>query len=74
MAIDGVSRQLIEEAQCGSFIEPENPDHFKDVIIKYLMSGRSKWDVEGLSGYNYAKKHFDREILASEYLSYLSLI
>ncbi len=26
LAIDGVSRQLVEEADCGVFVEPENPD------------------------------------------------
>ncbi len=28
MAIDGVSRELVEEAQCGVYVEPENIDEY----------------------------------------------
>lgn len=71
MAIDGVSRQLIEEAQCGTFIEPENPDHFCSVIQKYLQLGHSRWSQEGNNGYLFAKNNFDRNLLATKYLDYL---
>jgi len=70
LAIDGVSRELVETAQCGLFIEPENPADFVRIIQKI------KSDVElqksmGENGYAYAKEHFDRDVLATRYLKYL---
>lgn len=67
MAIDGVSRELLETANAGMFVEPENPQHFADVIRIYL-NDRELLQKQGESGYNYAKDHFDREVLAQQYL------
>ena len=36
MAIDGVSRQLIETAEAGMFVEPENPQMFAEKILIYM--------------------------------------
>jgi glycosyltransferase involved in cell wall biosynthesis len=73
MAIDGVSRELVENAQCGFYVEPENPQDFAEKIKVYLK------DIElakkhGENGYVYAKKFFDRERLALLYLDKLSTI
>lgn len=69
LAIDGVSRQLVEEeAQCGVFAEPENSEDIANKVRQYL---RGDFDMkkQGESGYTYAKEHFDREKLAHKYLS-----
>ncbi|AZQ63564.1 glycosyltransferase WbuB [Flammeovirga pectinis] len=66
MAIDGVSRQLLEDAEAGSFVEPENPKNFAKVIREYLNDPK-RIELEGLNGFNYAKLHFDREVLAKDY-------
>jgi len=67
LAIDGVSRQLIEEADCGIFAEPENPEDIANKVRQYL---RGDFDMEkqGENGYLHAKLHFDREKLAHKYL------
>ncbi len=70
MAIDGVSRELVENADAGIFIEPENPQDFADKI-RISINDKEKIIKQGLNGYNYAKLHFDREILANRYLNYL---
>lgn len=67
MAIDGVSRELVEEASAGSYVEPENPQHYHEVILKYL-NHPNKASIEGDNGYRYVKEHFDREILSTKYL------
>ena len=36
MAIDGVSRQLVEDAQCGVYVEPENIEEYDKNIRMYL--------------------------------------
>ncbi|MCP4971593.1 MAG: glycosyltransferase family 4 protein, partial [Arcobacter sp.] len=70
MAIDGVSRELIEKADAGIYVEPENPDDFELKIRLYLDSP-SELLRQGENGYRFAKEHFDREILAKKYLEHL---
>jgi glycosyltransferase involved in cell wall biosynthesis len=67
MAIDGVSRELIEEAGCGSYVEPENAMEYSRVIREYIHHPE-RLQSEGENGYKYAKGHFDREVLAKRYL------
>ena len=67
MAIDGVSRELVEAAACGVYVEPENIEEYNTNIRTYLNDeGRLK--KEGDNGYQYAKNHFDRDVLAKKYL------
>jgi glycosyltransferase involved in cell wall biosynthesis len=68
MAIDGVSRQLVEDAQCGSYVEPENISEFNRIIREYL-NNPERLQKEGENGYKYAKNNFDRSVLAERYLS-----
>jgi glycosyltransferase involved in cell wall biosynthesis len=70
MAIDGVSRELLEVANAGTFVEPENDKDFEEKIREYLANSQ-RLIVEGESGYNYAKANFDREVLADKYISIL---
>ena len=72
LAIDGVSRELVEKANCGRFIEPENPQDFAEVINFYLGLPREEWARQGQNGYDYATVSFDRKKLALQYLDYLT--
>jgi glycosyltransferase involved in cell wall biosynthesis len=74
MVIDGVSRQLVEEAKCGVYIEPENPEDFANKIELYLNKTPKELEKEGESGYQFAKRQFDRDVLASEYIQHLARI
>ncbi len=67
MAIDGVSRELVNEAKAGTYVEPENTEEYNRIIREYLNSP-SKLIIEGENGYQYAKQNFDREVLACKYL------
>lgn len=73
MAIDGVSRQLVEEAQAGMYVEPENPVDFAEKI-RFYLSHPETVIMQGKNGYRYAKENFDREVLAKKYLGYLSQV
>ena len=73
MAIDGVSRTLVEKAKAGLFVEPENPADFEKKIRTYLINSDLIRE-HGNNGYNYAKSTFDRAVLAKEYLEYLKLL
>jgi glycosyltransferase involved in cell wall biosynthesis len=71
MAIDGVSRDLVEEACAGTYVEPENIDSFNKAIRNYLENPQLLKE-QGMNGYNYAKVNFDRSILAVKYLEQIS--
>lgn len=73
MAIDGVSRELVESAECGFFVEPENPSDYAAKVIKYLTIPQLV-KQHGESGYTFAKQHFDRRSLAIQYLCELKKI
>lgn len=70
MAIDGVSRELVETAQAGAYVEPENPWEYSRIIREYLID-TERLKLEGLNGYNYARENFDREVLAKRYLEFI---
>jgi len=73
MAIDGVSRELVEASGAGAYVEPENTEQY-DTIIRQYMADPERIKREGDSGYNYAKANFDREVLASRYLEQIEKI
>lgn len=67
MAIDGVSRELVEEADCGAYIEPENIHDFEKKI-RYYLDNPNELKRQGNNGYEYAKRSFDRKVLAKKYI------
>ncbi len=70
MAIDGVSRKLVEDAKAGFYVEPENVQEYMKVLDFYLQH-LEIIKLQGENGYQYAKKNFDRNVLAKQYLKYL---
>lgn len=67
MAIDGVSRELIEKANAGTYVEPENALEYNRIIREYIKNPQ-KLIEEGENGYKFAKMNFDRSILAKCYI------
>ena len=67
MAIDGVSRQLVETAEAGIFVEPENPADFA-AKVRFYSDKPALLKQQGENGYRYAREHFDREKLALQFL------
>jgi glycosyltransferase involved in cell wall biosynthesis len=68
MAIDGVSRDLVEQADAGIFVQPENSQDFAQKIMQYL-SNPSEINIQGENGYRFAKENFYRMVLANKYLN-----
>lgn len=58
MAIDGVSRELVETAKAGTYVEPENTNEYNRIIREYL-NNQQRLIEEGENGYQYAKQNFD---------------
>ncbi|RQP16735.1 MAG: glycosyltransferase WbuB [Parapedobacter sp.] len=71
MAIDGVSRELVERAQAGVYVEPENINEYNRIIREYIGSP-SRLAIEGENGYQFAKENFDRKALAKRYIDAIS--
>ena len=69
LAIDGVSRELINNANCGIYVEPENINHIVQGIKLLMSKSQKQLNLLGQNGYDYAKEHFDRKILAKKYIS-----
>lgn len=74
MLIDGVSRELVEQAQCGVYVEPENPTDFKAKIERFIAYPEGKLENLGNSGYNHAKEYFGRDMLAAKYLAHIEKV
>jgi glycosyltransferase involved in cell wall biosynthesis len=73
MAIDGVSRELVEAAGAGVYVEPENTEEYNRIIRQYLENPQ-RLKEEGESGYRFAQQNFDREVLANKYLQHIQQI
>lgn len=67
LLIDGVSRELVETAGCGVYAEPENIEEIVSTA-KDVLARTDELDEMGLRGYVYAKRHFDRNQLADNYV------
>jgi glycosyltransferase involved in cell wall biosynthesis len=67
LAIDGVIRDVVEEAQAGIFCQPGNPEGMVEVIVQ-LEKDRALGKQMGLAGRQYVEKHFDRTIIAEKML------
>lgn len=67
MVIDGVSRELVEEANCGLYAEPENVEEIARQI-RELKKDSMRLTRMGMNGYTFAKSRFDRNVLAKQYI------
>lgn len=70
VAIDGVARKLVEDAQAGLYAEPENADEFVQAVLKLKNNPRLCKDY-GQHGLSFVRKNFDRHSLASRYMDIL---
>ena len=74
MVIDGVSRKLIEESKAGIYVEPENTKSIINGINTLRNMNKNELQIMGNAGYEFSKKHFDREYLAKSYIRKLKNI
>lgn len=65
LLIDGVIRQVVEDANCGIFVDPGNPQALADQIkIMHNDAGTTK--RMGKNGREYVELHFDRAALSAK--------
>jgi len=63
LAIDGVIREVVEQAGCGVFAQPGDPKALADAI-RHLAADPEQTRLMGLRGRKYAEENFDRGKLA----------
>jgi glycosyltransferase involved in cell wall biosynthesis len=63
LAIDGVIREVVEEAEAGIFVSPGDP-HALAEAIRCLVKDPDRGHSLGMNGRKYVETHFDRAVLA----------
>jgi len=71
LGVEGESRELLEAAQGGLAIEPENSRELAESILK-LAKNPGLCDELGDSGRDFVARHYDRKVLARRYAASLA--
>ncbi len=71
--LDGDSRRLVETAEAGVYVEPENAGALRRAILDYLRQPELVRQ-QGENGYTYAQRHFNRRTLAQHYLTVINAV
>jgi glycosyltransferase involved in cell wall biosynthesis len=71
LAIDGVIRGVVEEARCGLFCQPGNPQEMAEKIL-YLFHNPVKSREMGKNGRDYLSRNFDRQMIARQLADLIS--
>lgn len=65
LLIDGVIRKVVEEAKCGIYVEPADPQALASQI-KIMHNDLKNTQMMGKNGCEYVEHHFDRAALAAK--------
>jgi len=68
IGIDGVVRELVEDARAGIYVEPENAKEFANAVLK-LKEKPQLCNECGRNGLDFVKQNFARDVLADKYIS-----
>lgn len=70
LGVDGQARQVMERAQAGIFIKPEDPDALAQAVIKLYDNAHLRQNL-GHNGRQYIVNHLSREQTAKTYIRVL---
>ena len=73
LGVDGQARQVLDEAQAGVFVEPENQVALVQAII-HLYQDSGLRQTLGRNGRNYIIEHLSREQTAKLYITVLEKV
>jgi putative colanic acid biosynthesis glycosyltransferase WcaI len=73
LGVDGQARQIIEEADAGLVIEPENAEALA-AAIRQLSANREQGKALGIKGREYILRHFSRASTAEKYIQVLERV
>jgi colanic acid biosynthesis glycosyl transferase WcaI len=70
LGVDGLARTILEDADCGVALPPENADALAKAI-RYLAANRETARALGENGREYVSRRFSRDQMAGKYISLL---
>ena len=70
LGVDGQARQVLERAQAGIFVRPEDPEELSQAIL-HLYKNDNLRESFGRNGRTYILNHLSREQTAKDYLTLL---
>jgi glycosyltransferase involved in cell wall biosynthesis len=70
LGVDGQARQIVEQAQAGVFVEPENPAALTQAIIRLYGDSKRRRTL-GNNGRDYIVEHLSRHKTAQVYIDVL---
>jgi glycosyltransferase involved in cell wall biosynthesis len=70
VGVDGQARQIVEDANAGLAIEPENPKALAEAI-NALTANRELGRTFGQNGREYIQRNFSRDRTAQKYIDVL---
>jgi glycosyltransferase involved in cell wall biosynthesis len=70
LSVDGEARRVVEQAQAGVFVPPEDPVALSEAILKLMNSPSACTDM-GERGRAFVEASFSRKALARQYLDVL---
>lgn len=73
LGVEGESKEIIDEANCGLCIEPENHHQLAEAVLR-LYNDPKLSESLGRNGRRFVKKNFDRDKLAKNYLGILQKV
>lgn len=73
LGVEGYAAELVRRAGAGICIEPENEEQLVDALIQ-LADDRGFAETLGRRGHDYFVAHFDRRVLAHQYLDLIRLV
>jgi len=71
LAVDGEAREIVESANAGLYVEPEEPKLLAEAIRRLAADPESR-SRYGENGRNYILSHYDKKRLAADYITLLS--
>jgi len=67
LGVDGQARQVLEQAQAGIFVQPEDPEELSQAILRLYKDDNLRESL-GANGRTYILNHLSREQTAKDYL------
>ena len=68
--VDGQARKVLEEANAGLFVEPEDVDRLVEAILRLYRDVELRESL-GMNGRSYILTHLSREKTAKDYITVL---
>ena len=73
LGVEGESREIVEKAECGICIEPENHRSLAEAVLQ-LYGDEILVHLLGVNGREFVIRHFSRDILARKYIEVLQRV